>query len=103
MVETSLSTARPCGTGAGAGAAGDHKKREKNPALGGVDDEGADGVWSTEEESQLVSLPGRGASAVAPGKTGREELDLSHASRVALSTGHFSSWDSGSLAMLAGY
>lgn len=83
MVDTSLSTPRPWGLVGAAGSTEEEKKRENHPVFGeGVGGRGSDGVWSTEEESQLLSLLARGASAVAPGKTGREELDFSHAARV---------------------
>lgn len=84
MLETSLSMPSPWGAlgAAGAGPVEDQKKREKNPTLGEIEEEERDGVWSMEEESQLLSVA-RGASEVAPGKTGREEFDLSHAARVA--------------------
>jgi hypothetical protein len=63
-----------------AGAAEDEKNRENQPVLGATGD---GRVWLTEEESQLLSELALGASAVAPGKTRREEFDLSHAVRVA--------------------
>ncbi len=59
--------------------------REKKPPLGGG------GVWSIELESQLFPLLARLASLVTPGKASTgEELDFSHAARVAGSTGHLS-------------
>jgi len=51
---------------------------------------GAGGVCSRVLESQLFPWLARWASVVASGKTALEELDFSHAARVAGSTGQAS-------------
>jgi hypothetical protein len=99
MVEISLSTPRVPRLVEGVGGADGANKREKKP-VGGRGGEGAGFVWSMDLESQLLSLLAGGASAVAPGKAGREELDFNHAARVAWSTGHASAEASASLAIL---
>lgn len=64
--------------------------RERKPVRGA-----GGGLWSMVFE--LHSCP---ASAAVPGKVGLEEFDLSHAARVAGSTGQTSAGGSVSLAMV---
>ena len=72
------------------------KKREKKPR--GAGDAGG-GDWSMLLESQLLPSLAELAVRVVPEKVGLVELDLSHAARVAGSTGQASAEDSVSFAI----
>lgn len=91
MVEISRSTPRDFGVSDRVEGA---VKRERNP-VGGA----RGGVWSMVEELQLLPWLVEFTSAVAPEKVGANWFDLSHAARVAESTGQASAGDSVSLPM----
>jgi hypothetical protein len=97
IVEISLSTPSSFGiSGALEGGEGHGIISLEKKPLGG----GEEVDWSMELESQLFpSLAGL-ALVVAPGKGGLEELDFSHAARVAGSTGQTSAEVSESFAMM---
>ena len=100
MVDISRSRPRDLGvSGLEEGFEGD-MKREKNPR--GAGDAGG-GDWSMLLESQLLPSLAVLAVRVVPEKVDLVEFDLSHAARVAGSTGQVSAEDSVSFAITTYY
>ena len=102
-MDTSLSSPSPPGVlgplGLFKGGEGQGSKSRGRRLLEGDED----GVWSIVLESQLLPLLTWLAAAVALGKGGLAALDLSHAARVAGSTGQASTSGSPSFAILCGF